>query len=196
MPCLGASLQWLSWKHPTITTLMDHDHSHSSSTCMLRMDKSTVTICIMMSSWRLNRHFDIIFGSYGCICHCEVNSAAFSFWFLKNYSEFLSKYFARLPTCSTNLHSRDEMEWNFNNHNYSDQNYHVYQYYHSIVKMCWKSTKSTDTHTEIDGDHFETLLMTSEYINQVLCINMYLVWIVCLCKQEYGFSLFLCVCVT
>ena len=33
--------------------------------------------------------------------------------------------------------------------------------------------------------------MTSEYINQVPCINIYLVWIMCLCKQEHGFSAFL-----
>jgi len=33
------------------------------------------------------------------------------------------------------------------NHNYSDQNYQRYQFYHSIVKMCWKYTKCIVTHT-------------------------------------------------
>ncbi len=30
-------------------------------------------------------------------------------------------------------------------HDYSDQNDQGYQYYHGIVKMCWRCTKSTDT---------------------------------------------------
>ena len=45
-----------------------------------------------------------------------------------------------------------------------------------------------------DGDHFQTLLMIKEYNYQVPCIINYLIWIMCLCKQEHGFSVFLRVC--
>ncbi len=33
-------------------------------------------------------------------------------------------------------------------HDYSDQNYHGYQYYHGIVKMCWTFLKSTNSFTK------------------------------------------------
>ncbi len=37
--------------------------------------------------------------------------------------------------------ARDVTVWTFSNHDYSDQNYHCYQYYHGIVKMCGKVQK-------------------------------------------------------